>query len=131
SGKTPQMRGVKADIIVPSHYKDELIGEEFTEYPIAADTIDPAYADVLSDVEPGLKPWYLRYYMPTLQKQEKIWSSLVPNLQKESKKRLAMDQKFQSYLNAGFDLSALSGLEEKPKDDPQMDEAVNIVKDMI
>ena len=55
SGKTPQIRGVKADIVVPGPYDFEHIGEQYLEYSLPNDTIKPEYKDDLADVDPGLK----------------------------------------------------------------------------
>jgi len=134
SGKTPQVRGVKADVIVPSHYFNEIIGEEFLQHPIGADTISSAYKDDLIDIDPGLKPWYLRYYMPTLQKRETSLKELIPALKTESEKRIAGNHEYQKFLNGEGSYPRLGeGLSEERDDlqDYQMDEAVNILKDMI
>lgn len=119
SGKTPQKTGVKADIVVPSHYSNELIGEEYLDNALTKDSILPSYNDPLSDVDPNLKAWYIHYYMPTLQKKENIWVEDLHTLKKNSAMRLA-DQTPQSASKGG-----------KTPPDLQLDEAVNILKDMV
>lgn len=136
SGKTPQLEGVKADIIVPSPYSLEQIGEEYLEYPIGQDRIPAAFKDGLQDIDPGLRPWYLRYYMPTLQQQTGQWRNYIPQLKRNSEFRLKNNLKYQQYLEtARFDEDHQYGEDEEPtffrKDDPQMKEAVNVVKDMV
>lgn len=132
SGKTPQVSGVKADIIVPSYYSKELIGEEYLEYPIASDTIPSSFQDQLADVDPGLKPWYLRYYMPSLQKKKTSWSSHLNFFQANSRKRLAQNAVYQKFLKGELDWDPLQKNEELPENlDFQMQEAVSIMKDMI
>lgn len=141
SGKTPQIQGVKSDIVVPGPLSEERIGEKYLEYALTADTITPEYKDDLSDVDPGLRPWYLRYYIPTLQPKIDEWRSLIPALQKNSGYRVAHNKNYQAYLRQ------LKGLPPEKEDvadeefasrgkvdyttDFQMDEAVNVVKDMI
>lgn len=134
SGKTPQVRGVLADVVVPSHYSREHIGEEYLQRPIEADTIVPSYKDDLVDVEQNLKPWYLRYYMPTLQSKETNLVEIIPILKEKSKQRLAVNREFQVALNEtggrfGYSSSDQEGEAERP--DYQLKEAINILKDMI
>lgn len=98
------------------------------------DEIDSAYKDELVDVDPGLKPWYLRYYMPTLQKRESSWNDLIPTLKIESEKRVADNTDYQKFINGeGGWFKFGEGLSNKNDDLPdyQMDETVNILKDMI
>ncbi len=133
SGKTPQVRGVKADIVVPSYYSKELIGEEFLEHPLSSDRIPNAFNDQLSDVDAGLKPWYLRYYMPSLQKKETEWSHLIAGLKRNSKRRLINNPQYQKFLADDWDWNPfLDSDKDMPETyDFQMQEAVSILKDMI
>jgi carboxyl-terminal processing protease len=141
SGKTPQKHGVKADIIVPSRWHNVQIGETDSIEP---DTINPSFEDTLADVKPSDKAWYLKYYIPTLQHRTNEWRNLLPTLIKNSERRLSQNKNFQFFLKGVVpkDNDALTIEEEsewmvagKPKtygvDDMQMDEAVNIVEDMI
>lgn len=136
SGKTPEVHGVKADIIVPTPYSLEQLGEEYVDYPIDQDRIADSFFDSLNDIDPGLRPWYLRYYMPTLQKKTLMWHEYVPKLRKKSESRLLTSGSYHDYLDKGrydddheyegSDTAKVYGGE-----DPQLHEAVNIVKDMI
>lgn len=98
SGKTPQITGVKSDIIVPSQYNQENIGEEFLEYPLHPDVIQSAFDDKLKDIDPSLKPWYLRYYTPSMQHKKDNWDAMLPVLKKNSEYRLAHNKNFQMFL---------------------------------
>lgn len=134
SGKTPQKEGVKADIVVPGHWNSIEVGERYAD-SVDADTIPPSYEDPLTDVQPELKPWYLKYYMPKLQHRTGEWRSLLPALRKNSEYRIANNKNYQFYLKG----SENQGKEEQEEDnssknsgedDLQLEEAVNIVKDM-
>lgn len=114
SGKTPQLHGVKADIVVPSPYNTDKIGEEYLDYSLRQDNIPEAFIDRLTDIDPSLRPWYLRYYMPTLQKKKTTWREILPQLQKQSRVRLNKEYALRS-----------NG------EDPQLNEAINVVKDMV
>lgn len=132
SGKTTQIEGVKADIIVPSIYSSHKIGERYLQYPLQADKIQPAYNDRLLDVDGRIKAWFKQNYLPNLQKKINFWHKILPQLAENSKYRLANDGDFQKFLKrfqnpvqeADEDLNFAS-------EDFQMKEAINILKDMI
>lgn len=135
SGKTPQIQGVKADVIVPSQFAHENIGEEYLDYPLQQDVIPPAFEDKLEDIASNSKSWYMKYYVPTIQHRKDLWRSMIPSLKKNSEYRISHNQNFQIFLK-GFDPNA-SFLTTKARvknagiEDLQMGEAVNIAKDMI
>lgn len=122
SGRTPQLRGVQADIVVPSYFSHEPIGEEYLGETITPDTIPAAYSDPLSDIPPRLKSWYQQYYSTNLQQKEKRWQLMVPELKKRSEGRLERNRNYTKLIQ-----------EERAftDSDPQMQEAVNILEDMI
>jgi carboxyl-terminal processing protease len=129
SGKTPQLKGVQADIVVPGLLSAQEIGEEYLERSstLPSDTIASVYNDSLKDIEPSLKSWYMKYYIPNIQRRELEWRSLLPELKKNSASRIFHNHDYQ------FFLKSLSENPDEPDDsaDYQLDEAVNIVKDMI
>lgn len=148
SGKTPQIQGVKSDILVPGPYSQEKIGEKYLDYSLANDSITPEYKDDLADIDPGLRAWYLRYYIPTIQQKRDFWSEMLPTLQKNSEYRIAHNKNYQAFLKqlkggveeedskdskeGNIELGTQSkGKGNFGEDDLQMAEAVNIVKDMI
>ncbi len=131
SGKSTQIDGVKSDIVVPSAFNFEDVGEAFLEYPIPSDKVQSAYQDSLSDIEPMARKWFQKYYTPTVQAKESKWDSLLPVLKKNSAQRVAQNKNFQLFLKELKE--EIKPLETRSfgKNDLQMDEAVNIVKDMI
>lgn len=143
SGKTPQLHGVKADIVVPGPLNHEEIGEEYLEGTIKTknsnDTIPDTYDDSLQDIRPNSRAWYLKYYTPTLQHKQVIWRNMIPALSKNSEYRIAHNKNYQLLLKKGNppiednDEEWLLG-KKTPNpgvNDLQMEEAVNILKDMI
>lgn len=139
SGKTPQKNGVIADIIVPSHWQNIEVGEKYAD-TVDGNKISPHFDDPLNDVKAELKPWYLKYYTPKLQHRTSVWRNLVPTLQKNSQYRIANNKNYQYYIQGGKDADNDSEEDEwklrsdKAKnggeDDLQLEEAVNILKDM-
>src|SRR5262249_27334579 len=100
------------------------------DYPVKQDAISPAYNDSLSDIAPNLKPWYLHYYIPTLQKKQFFWQNNLNALKKNSSYRIEHNKNYQAFLKNG----GPSSTEEEGdfgKEDLQMQEALNIMKDMI
>lgn len=140
SGKTPQKDGVKADVVVPSRLSQLPVGEAYIE-SVEGDTIAPSYDDQLQDVAPDIKSWYLKYYMPKLQHQKNVWRNLIPTLRKNSEYRIKNNKNYQLYIK-GEQADDLEAEEEEWMEDVkknkqfgegdlQMQEAVNIIKDMI
>jgi len=126
SGRSTQGDGVKADILVPSSYTHYPIGERYLEYALKNDQIPPAYVDTLHDVHGASKLWFQKNYLPFLQKKESAWVQMLPTLAKNSKYRIKNNPNYQLFLD---------NVDKKEMDigsnDLQMQEAVNIVKDMI
>lgn len=140
SGKTTQLEGVKADIVVPSIYNPYLIGERYLEYPLKNDKVKPALQDSLSDLDSKAKRVFEKYYLPYVQRVVTIWSKMLPTLRKNSVNRLRQDSQFQTYLYKlklieakinGVDVSVDINTIDYGNEDLQMKEAVNVVNDMI
>jgi carboxyl-terminal processing protease len=128
SGRSTQINGVKSDIVVPTHLYHKNIGEAFLDYPIPSDVIFAAYDDDLADLSWSSKRWYIKYYMPSLQKQKNIWRKMLPDLREMSMQRLQKNSVFQGYLK---DITEQDLISKKREDDHQIKEAVNILNDMI
>jgi carboxyl-terminal processing protease len=125
SGKTPQIQGVKADIVVPSQFVHENIGEEYLDYPLKQDVIPAAFNDDLADIAPNLKSWYMHYYTPTLQHKKLFWERLLPDLKKNSEARMEQNTDYQMFIKG------IPQTKQINPDDMQMAEASSIMKDMI
>lgn len=146
SGKTPQLEGVKADIVVPGRFSAMDLGEEYLDVPHDTDTqkIESAFNDKLQDINPSLKSWYLHYYMPSVQKPRTDWTILITKLKENSKYRLEHNRNYKNFLqhltgtSADEDASAdetddygRTNHTTYGREDLQRQEAVNILKDMI
>lgn len=134
SGKTPQLKGVKADVVVPGELSFEEIGEEYLEDAIPADKIEASFKDPLMDIDPTMKSWYKNYYLPSLQKKVQVWQQIVPTIREKSMARIKSNKDYQRYLLLLAEY-ARNGKEPtinlKAMRDLQHQEAVNIVEDMI
>lgn len=135
SGRSTQIEGVKADLVVPTFYSAFNIGERYLEYPLKSDRIPSAYNDPLLDVDPRNMRWFQRNYIPMLQKKVSVWNQMLPDLKGNSAYRLRNDKDYQIFLQT---LYAQASRQYAPtfknnfgSDDLQMTEAVKILKDMI
>ena len=140
SGKTTQIRGVKADIVVPTAFSPYHIGERYLEYSLQPDKVSSAYQDNLQDLDRRAKLWFERNYLPHLQEKVTFWHKYLPFLRENSQKRLCQDPHMQLFQKKLQNIEAkINGLEyddnilqkEFKDQDLQMTEAVNILKDMI
>ncbi len=138
SGKSTQIDGVKADIIVPTEFAPYNLGERYLEYPLANDQVMPAYIDPLTDVEERNKGWLQRNYLPNLHKPNATWQRMMPFLVQNSTMRLEKDKNFLLFMKGHGSSQGLSIRSfQRPanpawgQEDLQMIEAVQILKDMI
>lgn len=138
SGRSTQIEGVKADLVVPTAFSSYKIGERFLEYPLSSDQVAAAYVDPLTDIDYRSRMWFQKNYLPNLHKPQERWQKLLPRLQENSKQRLAKDKNFISFIKTqekkvGRSPRAFQKDEQPPwgHEDLQMTEALNIIKDMI
>lgn len=129
SGKSTQIDGVQADIVVPTRYSKREIGEKLLDYPLPGGSIDEHYYDLLSDLDWDSRRWYMKYYLPSLQKKETFWISQLPALKENSEERIQSSEEFTLLFDEGQEEKASS--KDQKRKDIQMNEAVNILKDMI
>lgn len=128
SGKSTQIDGVKSDIVIPTPLNFEEVGESYLEFPLSSDRVDPVFEDPLTDIDPFARKWFVKYYLPSVEPVHTEWTSLVPQLKANSEERQKLNRNFQLFLKRvkerkpGLDYGS---------NDLQMDEAANILKDMI
>ncbi len=139
SGKSTQIEGVVADIVVPTQYAPYNIGERYLEYPLTPDRVEPAYNDSLSDLDARSRPAFEKRYMPSLQHRESQWKEMLPILKQNSAARIAKNPSYQVFLKKMESIrlrqnSSMVNSIDAPFDpgvsDLQMEEAINILKDM-
>ncbi|MBI5273302.1 MAG: PDZ domain-containing protein [Chlamydiia bacterium] len=140
SGRSTQITGVIADIVVPTPYAPYNIGERYLEYPLSPDHVAAAYVDSLVDLDAKAKMIFQKRYLPYLQRVVSVWKKSMPFLKQRSSERLANNAKFQNFLErvervrARQSDSMVNAIDEawsSGGEDLQMEEAVNIVEDML
>ncbi len=109
----------------------EEMGEAFLDYPLPADRVEAAFNDPLTDIDLYARKWFTKYYLPTLQSRETTWREMISDLRNNSEKRQAANKNFQLFVKAAKGEKASAEKRPFGANDIQLDEAVNIVKDMI
>jgi C-terminal peptidase (prc) len=140
SGKSTQIDGVIADIVVPTQYAPYNIGERFLEFPLPPDRVEAAFFDPLTDLDEKTRRLFQRKYLPHLQRVVPFWKKMLPTLRKNSASRLSKDPAFQAFMKKQDKIRSrqqyvpVNSIDEPIQiglEDLQMGEAVNIVRDMI
>lgn len=132
SGKSPQLVGVKADIVIPGVYSGLDIGEKFAKYPLENDQIPPNFEDDLTDIPPQHKKEIQRLYKFNLQQVMTLYEPYLGTLKKNSGERIKLNKNYQSLLKeiAKKDVNSESK-ESYGQADLQLTEAINVMKDLI
>lgn len=132
SGKSPQLTGCLADIVVPGNLSQFELGEHFAKYPLENETIPPSFNDKLEDIHPFQRGKVLRTYAKNLQAREELYAPYLPTLISNSKKRIAENGNYQNFLKElkkeEFDPDTAENF---GKTDLQLDETISITKDLI
>ncbi|MEC7839876.1 MAG: S41 family peptidase [Chlamydiota bacterium] len=134
SGKTPQLSGVKSDVVLAGPLSEVEIGEQYAKYPLEGDKIKENFDDDLSDV-PFLQRDRIRMlYKFNLQPKLTRFTQHLDRLQGNSDYRIANNKNYQSFLKElkkkKKDIEE-NDEEEFGQNDLQLTEAVNIIKDLI
>lgn len=134
SGKSPQLTGVAADIVVPGLLSHSEIGEKFGKYPLENDQIKSNFDDDLSDI-PFLQRERVRLlYKFNLQKPLKIYAPYLAQLKSNAQYRIDNDKNYQSFLKETQKKSEEidpDNPEQFGQNDLQLQEAYNIMRDLI
>jgi len=132
SGKSPQLKGVQADLVVPGIFSEIEIGEKFSKFPLEADQIPSHFVDDLSDL-----PIFHRYQVARLYKSgtQEILTTYKPfleTLRRNSLQRIEQNQNYQLFLKEIAKKEIGSEPSEKfGQNDLQHAETVNVMKDLI
>lgn len=137
SGKTPQLNGVYADIIVPGALSEAEIGEKFAKFPLESDRIKENFDDDLADIPPAQRAKIRMLYKFDLQPKLATYTKYLETLRTNSTYRIEHNKNFQAFLK---DLKKkeknMPPNEEEEEssfgqNDLQLTETYNIMKDLI
>jgi len=130
SGKSPQLVGVPADIIVPGYYATMDIGEKFAKFPLETDQIEPSFDDDLYDIPAIHRYQAMRVYKYDLQQILTTYQPYLTTLKKNSEERLKLNKNHQNFLET-FSKKEPSLYLKYGQNDIQLHEGLNIMKDLL
>jgi carboxyl-terminal processing protease len=133
SGKSPQLTGVKADIVVPGIFSQIDLGEKFSKFPLETDTIDASFEDNLFDLPTMHKRHVANIYKThMIQKVMNTYFPFLQTLLDNSQKRIDQSKNYQIFLK---EIEKKDNFGEESEqfgnDDLQLEETVNVMKDLI
>ena len=132
SGKSPQLVGVKPEIIVPGILSQMEIGERYSKFPLPSDQIEPSFDDDLSDIPPIHRAQINRLYKFDLQSVMNTYYTHLEVLKKNSEKRISFNQNYQNFIKELEKKEFVSeSMEVFGQSDLQVAETMNIMKDLI
>jgi carboxyl-terminal processing protease len=132
SGKSPQLVGVKADIVVPGVFSGMEIGEKYSKFPLETDQISAHFTDDLADV-----PWIHRnqvakMYKNDFQTIQATYQPYLETLKKNSEERLVQNKNYQNLLK---EIAKKEDFNDPTnffgQNDLQLIETSNIMKDLL
>lgn len=133
SGKTPQLSGVLADLVVPGPLSESEVGECFSKYPLENDSIKSNFDDDLSDIPFFQRNKIRKLYKFDLQEKLETYTPYLDRLKENSSYRLANNQNYQNLIKE------IKKKEDRDPEHPenfgqndlQLEEAYNVIKDLI
>jgi carboxyl-terminal processing protease len=132
SGKSPQLKGVIPDIIIPGILSGLDIGEKFSKFPLAYDEIEPHFEDDLSDISPFHRLQLGPMYKYNLQTKLTTYEPYTATLRKNSELRIASNKNYQNCLTEiaknNFDTGPVDLFSQS---DLQLNEALSVMKDLV
>lgn len=132
SGKSPQLVGVRADIVVPGLFSGLDIGEKFAKFPLENDQIAASFDDDLADIPAIHRNQITRLYKFNLQPVIDTYKPYLETLKKNSKERIDNNKNYQVFLKEIDKKDALADAQELfGQSDVQLAEALNILKDLV
>jgi carboxyl-terminal processing protease len=132
SGKSPQLVGVKADIVVPGMFSEMEIGEKYSKFPVGTDNISPNFEDDLSDVPVIHRSHLKKVYKINMQTVMATYQPYLETLKKNSLERIAQNKNYQNLLKElGKKDEFVDSTDFFGQNDLQLLETSNIMKDLI
>ena len=94
SGKSPQLTGVKSDVVVPGSFSELEIGESFAKNPLENDRIAEQFDDTLSDIPFFQRQKIAKLYLYNLQPKLSKYNQHLLTLSNNSKTRIEANKTY-------------------------------------
>ncbi len=98
SGKSPQLVGVRSDIVIPGPYSFFDIGEKFLDYPLGEDSIAQGFKDTFDDLPFYQRPFARSIYKDGMQVRENSYQGYLNALRDKSLARQSQNAGYQLFL---------------------------------
>lgn len=128
SGTSTQLKGVSADIVVPSQYAKQKVGEKHLTFALPSGDLNKVHS---------MHPEVREVFEFQSNRSKTVYEIMKPQLKKNSEIRIRENKNYQAFLKSLDSPNALRGksLQARKKaqfgkNDLQMTEAVYIIKDM-
>lgn len=132
SGKSPQLKGVQSNIVIPGILSNLDIGEQYSKFPLDYDEIEPHFEDDLSDISAFHRFQLGPMYKYNLQAKLQTYEPYLDVLRSNSQLRIEANKNYQNFLSEiskkNFDASPVDLFGQS---DLQLVEAQNVMKDLI
>jgi carboxyl-terminal processing protease len=130
SGRSPQLVGVKADIVVPGPFARLEVGEKFSKFPVETDQISAHFEDNLEDVPALHRAYFEKVYRSNKQSVLTVYQPYLDRLKRNSEERLSKNKYYQELLEESVK-EGPEMFDAFSKTDLQLIEAKNIMKDLL
>ena len=132
SGKSPQMIGTQVDLEIPGGLSYIDVGERFAKFPLPNSSISPNFNDDLSDIHPFHRHKLRKSYKTNRQEPIDLYGRFLPTLKANSQERIAQSENYQNFLEV-LQQDEIDDEDLKPfgESDLQLDEAMNVMKDLL
>lgn len=133
SGKTPQLKGVLADVVIPGPLSESEIGEKFAKYPLESDQIEPNFDDNLSDIPFLQRDKIRKLYKFGLQEKLNTYTIYLDLLKENEAQRLQSSKNYQNFIKEmkKKEDTDLDHQENFGQNDLQLEQAYQVMKDLI
>jgi carboxyl-terminal processing protease len=132
SGKSPQLQGVKSDIVVHGPLAFSDFGESYSKFPLQPDKIEPNFEDSMHELSLFQKLQLERVYEHARQTLNHHLDKPLAILKLNAQQRLEQNRSYQNFITEIKSQDHDSDLLEKnPPADFQLQEALDLMKDWI
>lgn len=135
SGKTPQLVGVQADLVIPGPYSEIDVGEKFLKYPLENNAIESNFDDQLLDIPPMQRQAVRMLYQYKAEPKSERYRQWLPRLQANSKLRIHDNKRYQEFLEElkkkSHDSEEEAGEFLLSRSDFPLEEAIHSLQDLI
>ncbi len=132
SGKSPQLTGVSADIVVPGVFFTAEVGEKYSKHPLDTDQIEPSFQDTLDDIPFHQRAKISELYRFNLQPVVTTYQPYLPVLKQNTESRQKSNKNYVNFVKEISKTDSDGEFNENfGQNDLQLSETINVMKDLI